>query len=87
MATVSVPESLSRLFAGMPRHIDATGGTAVALIEDVDRRYPGFRDRLCETKTRIQRHILIFVDGSLARLDTEVGDTSELLVVPALSGG
>ena len=71
----------------MPRRMTATGGTASALIDDVDRRYPGFRDRLCETRTRIRRHILLFVDGSLASLETEVSPASELLVVPALSGG
>lgn len=87
MATVSIPESLSRLFAGMPRQLEASGSTAVALIEDVDRRYPGFRDRLCETATRQRRHVLLFVDGSIAGLDAEVGDKSELLIVPALSGG
>ncbi len=87
MATVSVPESLSRLFNGMPRTIQASGATAAALIDDVDSRFPGFRDRVCETRTRIRRHILIFVDGSLAGLDAEVAEGSELLVVPALSGG
>jgi hypothetical protein len=87
MATVSVPESLSRLFAGMPRQLDAGGSTALALIEDVDRRYPGFRDRLCESNSRQRRHVLLFVDGAIAGLEAEVGPGSELLIVPALSGG
>lgn len=87
MATVSVPESLARLFPGMPRQLTAEGHNVLALIDDVDERYPGFRERICETRSRIRRHVLLFVDGALASLETPVGSRSELLIVPALSGG
>jgi hypothetical protein len=87
MATVIVPDSLARLFDGMPRRIEADAGTAGALIAAIDCRFAGFRDRVCETSGGIRRHILIFIDGAPAGLDAEIGPSSELLIVPALSGG
>jgi molybdopterin converting factor small subunit len=87
MATVLVPESLARLFPGMPRQLTAEGVTTLEVIDGVNGAYPGFRDRVCETRTRIRRHVLLFVDGAVAELDTPLSPGSELLIVPALSGG
>jgi hypothetical protein len=87
MATVAVPESLARLFPGMPRRFEAPPGSAWEVLRAVDARYPGFSDRLCEGPAVVRQHILLFVDGALAQLSTPVGEGGELLVVPALSGG
>jgi molybdopterin converting factor small subunit len=45
------------------------------------------RDRLCDGRPALRRHITIFVDGERAALDTEVGPQSEVDVIPAISGG
>ena len=86
-ARVALPASLARLFVGMPRTLAAEGETVAAVIADVDRRYPGFRDRLCDTPRTIRRHILVFADGERATLATPVRPGGEILVLPALSGG
>lgn len=40
------------------------------LLDALDARWPGMRDRLCDSTPAIRRHLNVFVDGRRARLDT-----------------
>lgn len=57
------------------------------VIAELDRRWPGMRDRLCDTTPRVRRHINIFVDGERATLDTPLRDGVKVYVLTAISGG
>jgi molybdopterin converting factor small subunit len=57
------------------------------VIDELDRRWPGMRDRLCEPGPRIREHINVFVDGDRAELSTPVGPGAVVHVIPAVSGG
>jgi sulfur-carrier protein len=87
MATVLLPRSLVELFFGVPRRLDVPGATVAALISDLDARWPGMTDRLCETGPRIRPFINVFVDGQRAELDTQVAPGSLVHVIPAVAGG
>lgn len=87
MACVIVPDSLARLFDGLPRRIEVDGGTVGAVIAALNVRYPGLADRLCESGLVLRRHIQIFVGDERAFLTTAVPPGSEILIVPAVSGG
>ena len=87
MATVILPGSLARLFAGCPTQSAVDGATVAALLDVLDRQWPGMRDRLRDSSGAIRRHIQFFVDGERAGLDTELSDGSEVIVIPAISGG
>jgi molybdopterin converting factor small subunit len=90
MPDVHLPSTLRPLFAGLPRRRDveaATGGDALA---ELDHRWPGLRDRLCEPgpgRLVLRRHIHVYVDGERGDLDTAVADRSRLDVIAAISGG
>jgi molybdopterin converting factor small subunit len=45
------------------------------------------RDRLCDTRPAIRRHINVFVEGRRARLDTPLAPGSEVDIITAVSGG
>ena len=87
MATVVLPQSLTALFPGSPRRLEVAAATVADVLTDLDGRWPGMRDRLCDARPSIRRHIIIFVDGERADLDTEVGPGSEVFVLPSMSGG
>lgn len=81
-----IPASLERLFPGIPRRLEIEAATVDAAIATLDDRYPGFRDRVCEP-AEVRRHINVFVDGERATLATSLGPTSEVRIIPAVSGG
>jgi molybdopterin converting factor small subunit len=87
VATVRLPAALVALFPGAPRRVEVEGTTVAAVLNALDARWPGMRDRLCDGRPALRRHITIFVDGERAALDTEVGPQSEVDVIPAISGG
>ncbi len=87
MAEVLLPTSLIQLFPGCPRRLQVEGATVRDVIEGLDKRWPGIRNRLCASGPALRQHIRIFVNAELATLETPVAATSEVQIVPALSGG
>ena len=87
MADVHLPPTLPPLFPGLPRRLELPAATVGELLETLDERWPGLRDRLCEPGPVIRRHIHIFVDGDRAELDSTIGAGSRVDVITAISGG
>ena len=87
MATVLLPRSLLQLFPGVERRHDVDAADVAAVIDALDARVPGLRDRLVEAGPRLRRHINVFVDGEPADLATPVGPGATVHVIPAVSGG
>lgn len=89
MATVHLPRSLVTLFTDPPpRHLQLPSTTLAGLVDDLDSRWPGMRDRLIEAGPRLREHINVFVDGERQReLTTPLVDTSVVHVIPAVAGG
>jgi molybdopterin converting factor small subunit len=87
--TVSVvlPRALLDIFPGAPREVSVAAGTVADVIAALEARWPGMRDRLCDSTPRIRRHINVFVDGERARLDTPLRDGIKIYVLTAISGG
>jgi molybdopterin synthase sulfur carrier subunit len=57
------------------------------VIDALDRRWPGMRDRLCDSTPRIRRHINVFVAGERANLETRLAPGTEVIIMTAISGG
>ncbi len=87
MATVNLPRSLVALFPGAERRQDVPGRTVAELIDALDVRLPGLRDRLCDAGPEIREHVNVFVDGERASLGTAVSPDSVVHVIPAVAGG
>jgi len=86
-ATVHLPRSLVALFPNAPRRLEADGGTVAEVIDALDSRVPGLRNRLVDSGPVLRTHINVFVAGRRARLDTVVPAGAEVHVIPAVSGG
>ncbi len=87
MAEVVLPASLVQLFPGAAKRVQVEAGTVRGVIDGLDQRWPGMRNRLCAPGPAIRRHIRIFVDSEQSTLETPVAATSEVHIIPALSGG
>jgi molybdopterin converting factor small subunit len=84
---VILPDALMRLFPGAERRLEVSARTVDEMLDALDRRWPGMRDRLADTSPAVRRHIAIFVDGERAGLETELPDGTDIYVLTAMSGG
>jgi molybdopterin converting factor small subunit len=84
---VLLPSVLVALFPGAPRELAVQAGTVGEAIAVLDARWPGMRDRLCESPGRLRRHINVFVEGERATPATPLRAGGEMIVMTAISGG
>lgn len=84
---VRLPGVLVDLFPGSLRRVEVDATTVGEMIDALDARWPGMRDRLCDSTPRIRRHINIFIDGERAALETRLSPGVEVFVLTAISGG
>lgn len=89
MATVHLPSSLVTLFADAPpRHVEMDSATLGRLVDDLEARWPGMRDRLLEPGPQLREHINVFIDGERERdLGAPLSSASVVHVIPAVAGG
>lgn len=86
MADVHLPATLPPLFAGLPRRLELEAASVGEAIAQLDARWPGLRERVCEGAA-LRPHMRTFVDGERAELDTPLTVDSRLDVIAAISGG
>ncbi len=87
MASVWIPALLRSLTGGQAT-VSATGTSVLALIDDLDTRYPGLRARLVDGD-RLRPGLAVVVDGKTGRLRLRepVAKGSEVHFVATISGG
>jgi molybdopterin converting factor small subunit len=85
--TVRLPGVLVDLFPGSTRSVPVVASTVDEMLDELDRRWPGMRDRLCDSTPAIRKHINVFIDGERARLETQIEPGTEVFVLTAISGG
>ena len=87
MATVWIP-SLLRGLCSDASTIEVPGRTVRQVIESLEARCPGIRERLIEDG-ELRPELAIAVDGETTQIGLlqPVGDQSEVHILPALGGG
>ena len=87
---VRVPTPLRR-FTGGSDEVAAEGESIKAVIEDLERRHPGMRERLLDDKGELRRFVNIYLNGDdirfLNQLTSKVKDGDDISIVPAIAGG
>lgn len=90
MPNIRIPTPLRKL-TGELDTVQASGTNVGELIEDLDRNYPGLKERICDENGNVRRFVNIFLnDEDIRFLDekaTAVKATDELSIVPAIAGG
>jgi molybdopterin converting factor small subunit len=85
--TVVLPAIFVSLFPDSLRRVDLAASTVGDLLDALDSRWPGMRDRLRDSTPRIRRHINVFVGGQRATLETRLMPGAKVYVLTAMSGG
>jgi molybdopterin synthase sulfur carrier subunit len=89
-AKVRIPAPLRRLTKDQAV-VDVDGATVFDIIVDLEKKYPGLKERLCDETGQIRRFINVFVNGEDIRFKegpkTVVPAGAEVSVVPAIAGG
>ena len=84
---ITLTPALTRLFPGCPRQLELEAATVRGLLDALDARWPGMRDRLSDSLPRIRPHVNIFVDGERSVLETRLKPGARVFIVTAISGG
>jgi len=84
---VKLAGALVNLFPEAPRRIEMPAATVNEMIDGLDAAFPGMRDRICDSRPAIRRHMSVFVRGERASLDTALSPGDEVFVLTAISGG
>ena len=59
MVQVKIPTPLRKYTAGAGG-VEAQGGTVAALVDDLERRHPGIKERICDESGQVRRFVNIF---------------------------
>ena len=87
---VVIPAQL-RQYTEDQSSVELDAGTVGEVLDQLDARFPGVKERICEPDGRIRRFVNVFVNGEDVRAlygaDTEVKDGDEVGIIPAVAGG
>jgi sulfur-carrier protein len=84
---VRLPVLFANLFPDAERRVELSVETVDQMINALDSRWPGMRDRLCDSTPAIRRHINVFVEGRRASLETRLSPGADVFIITAISGG
>ena len=85
--SVRLPVLFASLFPTAERTVELSAETVSEMMDALDARWPGMRDRLCDSTPAIRRHINVFVDGKRVTLDTRLAPGADVFILTAISGG
>ena len=87
MTQVLIPSQLTSYTDGATR-VAASGTTVGAVLDDLDRRFPGLKFRVIDEQDRVRKHMRLFIGRAETRdVGRAIGADEELLIFGALSGG
>jgi len=88
--TVRVPTPLQKLTQNQGE-VKVSGANIKELIEDLEKKFPGIKGRICDEKGKVRRFINIYVNEEDIRFlqmdDTPLKDGDEVSIIPAIAGG
>jgi sulfur-carrier protein len=84
---VRIPTPL-RSYTSQQSVVAASGSTVAELLDDLERQFPGIRFRMVDEQGRIRKHMKVWVGEDAVRdLSTPIGESDEVTIMQALSGG
>lgn len=88
---VRIPTPLRSLTAGEGEVYVSGAANVREVIESLESKYPGIKERLCDETGEVRRFVNIFLNDEdirfLKGLDTPINDASEISIIPAIAGG
>ena len=87
MPRVFVPRQMQSLVGGY-ESVEVNGTTVAQVIEQLERQFPGVRDRLCDG-ANLRPGLSVSADGQLCTLGLRqpIDPNAEIHFLPAIGGG
>ena len=90
MATIKVPPVL-RPSVGCEKEVSASGDTVGAVLNDLASQHPATQEQLFGPDGQLNRYVNVYLNDEDVRvldgLDTGVGESDTLVILPAMAGG
>ena len=90
MPTVRIPTPLRQVTKGNAE-VKAAGETVDDVVVDLERQFPGLKERLVDETGELRRFINVYVNEEDVRFlqgkKTALKDTDIVSIVPAIAGG
>jgi molybdopterin synthase sulfur carrier subunit len=87
---VRIPTPLRKLTQDKAE-VDAGGATIREIVDDLDRQFPGFKERMCDENGELRRFVNVYVGEEDIRfldgLDTKIPEGELVSIIPAVAGG
>lgn len=87
---VRIPTPLQKLTENKPE-VELEARDICELIENLEKNFPGIKERLCDEKGALRRFINIYVNEEDIRFlkmnKTPLKDKDEVSIIPAIAGG
>ena len=87
---VRVPTPLRKFTQGADE-VSAQGSSVKAIVEDLDKNFPGMKERICDETGKVRRFVNVYVNGDdirfLQNLETSLKEGDSISIVPAIAGG
>ena len=87
---VKLPVELRNLTEG-EGEVSGNADNVRELIKDLENKYPGIEERLCDESGEIRRFVNVFVGQEdirfLKGLDTQMESGAQVSIIPAIAGG
>jgi molybdopterin synthase sulfur carrier subunit len=88
--TVRIPTPMRKLTKDQEL-VQAAGANIGELIDDLDKSFPGIKERLCDDEGNVRRFVNIFLNDEDIRFledkATALKEGDEVSIVPAIAGG
>ena len=87
---VRVPTPLRKFTQGV-EEVNAQGVDVKAAVDDLEKNYPGIKERICDETGKVRRFVNVYVNGDdirfLQNLETALKEGDNISIVPAIAGG
>jgi len=87
---VRIPTPLQKLTQDQTE-VKAEGVTVKELIDNLQKKFPGIKERICDDTGKVRRFINIYVNEEdirfLNRDQTQLKDGDSVSIIPAIAGG
>ena len=87
---VRIPTALRRVTQGQGE-VEIEAGTIAELIDNLEKEFPGIKERLVEESGEIRKFVNFFVNDEDIRFlqgkDTGLKDGDVVAIIPAIAGG
>ena len=90
MTAIRIPPVL-RAQAGNQKKVEVSGSTVGQALQSLLAQYPGLQEQIFTPDGTLNRFVNVYVNGRDVRyeqeLATPVGETDEVILLPAMAGG